>query len=275
MAHLMKTQQKIPRLNRSNEVLTSAQRWQAVVNRDATVDSFVYAVLTTKIYCRPSCSARLARRANVKFYNTPSEAENAGFRPCKRCQPQSGRTAAQSNPQTAIIYKACEQIRDELAAGLKPSLQGLATRAGLTSSHFHRVFKKHTGVTPGQYARGLLVSTSTCTATTRPLSESSTSDTLSDIETPSGGSWRMEEGVMMMVMMKEPNLDLGDGVLEGPMAGLSAVETSLGGNSTSPSSLDKDSSWKEWNEFDVLLAAESGETSSLDLMSIDPRVLSV
>jgi len=76
-------------------------------------------------------------------------------------------------------------------------------------------------------------------------------------------------------MMKEPNLDLGDGVLGGPMAGLSAVETSVGGNFTSPSSIDRDSSWEEWNEFDVLLAAESGEISSLDSMSIDPRVLSV
>ncbi|OQE16970.1 hypothetical protein PENSTE_c022G04009 [Penicillium steckii] len=270
MTDLTNIQQKIPRLqaNRSNEVLTSAQRWQAVVKRDATVDSFVYAVLTTKIYCRPSCSARLARRANVKFYNTPAEAENAGFRPCKRCQPQSGRTAAQSNPQTAIVYKACEQIRDELAAGLKPCLRGLAAKAGLTSSHFHRVFKKHTGVTPGQYTSGLLVRTTRSS----PSPESLTPDTLSEIETSWDGSW-MEGGLMRM---KEPNLDLGDGVGVAPMA---VETTSAGGNNcTLPSSIGRDlglSYNEEWNEFDVLLAAEPGQMSLLDSMSIDPRVLSV
>ncbi|KAJ5378777.1 Ada DNA repair metal-binding [Penicillium cosmopolitanum] len=248
------SRQKIPRLSRSNDVLTSAQRWQAVVKRDATVDSFVYAVLTTKIYCRPSCSARLARRANVEFHDTPSQAENAGFRPCKRCRPQSGRTAAQSNPQTAIVYKACEQIRDELAAGLKPRLQDLAAQAGLTSCHFHRVFKKHTGVTPGTYASGLIGSN-----TTRPSSspDVSTPDTLSEFETSHDGSGmeRRKEGKL--------NLDMGDSLVP-PMAGLLAVG--------SPMSMDP--SWGEWNEFDILLAAESEQMSPRDVLSIDPRMLS-
>lgn len=247
------TRQKIPRLNRPSDVITSAQRWQAVVRRDATVDTFVYAVLTTKIYCRPSCSARLARRANVEFHDTPSEAENAGFRPCKRCRPQSGRTAAQSNPQTAIVYKACEQIRDELAAGLKPRLQDLAAHAGLTSCHFHRVFKKHTGVTPGKYASGLVVST-----TTRPSSspDVSTPDTPSEFETSYDWS-RMEgrEGKL--------NLDMGCSLVP-PMAGLLAVG--------SPVSMDP--SWGEWNEFDLLLADEPEQMSLRDALSIDPRMLS-
>ncbi|KAJ5350096.1 hypothetical protein N7541_007823 [Penicillium brevicompactum] len=144
--------QQIPRL--SAAAPSNTERWQAITTRDATVNTFVYAVLTTKIYCRPSCPARLARRANVQFYDTPTQAEKAGFRACKRCRPHSG-TAAQSNPQLAVVERACESIRNSLAAGLKPTLGVLATQAGLTPSHFHRVFKKHVGVTPGQYIGSL------------------------------------------------------------------------------------------------------------------------
>ncbi|KAF5859427.1 hypothetical protein ETB97_002880 [Aspergillus alliaceus] len=133
--------------------LSATARWQAVVRRDATAGSFVYAVLTTKIYCRPSCPARLARRANVRFYDTPSQAEKAGFRPCKRCTPQ---TLLAVNPQTQVVQSACKTIQSEVVTGSKPTLRKLADQAGLTPSHFHRVFKKLVGVTPGQYADALL-----------------------------------------------------------------------------------------------------------------------
>ncbi|CAI7642061.1 unnamed protein product [Penicillium bialowiezense] len=157
-----KTQQ-IPRL--SAAAPSNTERWQAIATRDTTVNTFVYAVLTTKIYCRPSCAARLARRANVQFYDTPTQAEKAGFRACKRCRPHSGKTAAQSNPQTVVIEKACETIRNSLAAGLKPTLGDLAAQAGLTSSHFHRVFKKHVGVTPGSLGQSNLCSPAASTST--------------------------------------------------------------------------------------------------------------
>ncbi|PLN82034.1 metal binding domain of Ada-domain-containing protein [Aspergillus taichungensis] len=138
--------QKIPRLTSS----TAAARWQAVVNRDTTATTFVYAVLTTKIYCRPSCPARLARRANIQFYDTPSQAEAAGFRPCKRCKPEGLQAV---NPQTRFIETACQRIRSAIRDGSpRPTLRELADEAALTPSHFHRVFKKMTGVTPGQYA---------------------------------------------------------------------------------------------------------------------------
>ncbi|KAF2222242.1 metal binding domain of Ada-domain-containing protein [Elsinoe ampelina] len=65
------------------------ERWAAVVGRDKTFDgAFVYCVKSTNIYCRPTCAARLARRANVHFCDTAQEAEVAGFRPCKRCKPE-------------------------------------------------------------------------------------------------------------------------------------------------------------------------------------------
>ena len=64
------------------------ERWEAVVRRDRAADgAFYYAVQTTGVYCRPSCAARLARREHVRFHTTCEEAEQAGFRPCKRCRP--------------------------------------------------------------------------------------------------------------------------------------------------------------------------------------------
>jgi AraC family transcriptional regulator of adaptative response/methylated-DNA-[protein]-cysteine methyltransferase len=65
-------------------------RWQAVVARDASFDGqFFYSVVTTGVYCRPSCAARLANRKNVRFHETAADAERAGFRPCKRCKPSA------------------------------------------------------------------------------------------------------------------------------------------------------------------------------------------
>lgn len=70
---------------------TPSDRWRALTQRDSlATDAFVYAVRTTRIYCRPDCRARLARRANVSFYDTGAQAEHDGFRACKRCKPVSG-----------------------------------------------------------------------------------------------------------------------------------------------------------------------------------------
>ncbi|KKK27181.1 hypothetical protein ARAM_002814 [Aspergillus rambellii] len=156
--------QKIPRLSRhpqststsgSSSPTAAAARWQAVLTRDRNATTFVYGVKTTKIYCRPSCPSRLARRANVEFYDTPSQAERGGFRPCKRCRPQTLEVLV--NPQEQVIQRACETIRAEVRAGSKPpTLLNLASDAGLTASHFHRVFKKVMGVTPGKYTAGVM-----------------------------------------------------------------------------------------------------------------------
>ena len=122
-------------------------RWEAVVRRDRTADgAFYYAVRTTGVYCRPSCAARLARREYVRFHATYEEAEQAGFRPCKRCRPTEPALAEQ---HAAAVAKACQMIE---AAEDMPNLDALAAAVGMSRFHFHRVFKTLTGVTPKAYA---------------------------------------------------------------------------------------------------------------------------
>ncbi|WP_456237165.1 bifunctional DNA-binding transcriptional regulator/O6-methylguanine-DNA methyltransferase Ada [Acidiphilium iwatense] len=122
-------------------------RWIAVKRRDASADGhFYYAVRTTGVYCRPSCAARLPRRENVSFYATRAEAEQAGFRPCKRCRPGD---AAQASRHAAAIARACRLIE---TAEEPPALAELADAAGLSRYHFHRIFKQIAGVTPKAYA---------------------------------------------------------------------------------------------------------------------------
>ncbi|KAL1972095.1 hypothetical protein VTN31DRAFT_7314 [Thermomyces dupontii] len=137
----------------SSASASAAERWKAVVARDANNNSFVYGVKSTRIYCRPCCPGRLARRANVEFFDTPAEAEMAGYRSCKRCQPQ---LLVRDNPQARVVQQARRTIAMAMvASGQIPRLQDLAAEANLTPSHFHRVFKKITGVTPVQYAKAV------------------------------------------------------------------------------------------------------------------------
>jgi methylphosphotriester-DNA--protein-cysteine methyltransferase len=124
-------------------------RWAAVVSRDASADgTFVYCVKTTKIFCRPNCKARLARRANVEFFDTTAEAQAAGYRSCKRCQP----LLASYNPEADKVKKACAMIQTLPVDAPLPGLDRLAKEAGLTKHHFHRLFKRETGLTPREYA---------------------------------------------------------------------------------------------------------------------------
>lgn len=127
-------------------------RWHALQTRNANADGFfVYAVRTTRIYCRPTCKARLARRANVSFYATPSEAQEAGFRACKRCKPD----VAGFMPEEAAVRKIRAFVNGEGRDddGEWMSLGQMARRTGLSKWHFHRVFKNVVGITPVEYVR--------------------------------------------------------------------------------------------------------------------------
>ena len=122
-------------------------RWAAVVARDAQADgTFVYAVKTTGIYCRPSSLARLPKPQNVEFFDTALEAEASGYRPSKRASKDQSDVLAQ---HAATVALACRQIE---SADTLPALNELAETAGLSPFHFHRVFKAATGLTPKGYA---------------------------------------------------------------------------------------------------------------------------
>lgn len=122
-------------------------RWAAVLARDPAADGkFYYSVQTTGVYCRPSCAARLAKPEHVRFHATPEEAEQAGFRPCKRCTPGEPSLAEQ---HAALVTEACRIIE---TAENPPRLRDLAEQLGLSPYHFHRVFRQVTGLTPRGYA---------------------------------------------------------------------------------------------------------------------------
>jgi AraC family transcriptional regulator, regulatory protein of adaptative response / methylated-DNA-[protein]-cysteine methyltransferase len=122
-------------------------RWASVVVRDRQADGrFYYSVKTTGVYCRPACAARLPRSEHVRFHATCREAEQAGFRPCKRCRPNQASTIERDAATVAQICRLIEKSEEA------PSLERLARHAGLSRSHFHRLFKATTGLTPKAYA---------------------------------------------------------------------------------------------------------------------------
>lgn len=124
-------------------------RWRMVTSRVSN-DSFVYAVRSTHIYCRPSCPSRLARRSNVEFYDNAMRAEAEGYRPCKRCKPQLHKI---DDPQLRAVNRACKDISDAVLCGRRLKLQQLASDMKLSPSYLHRTFKKITGLTPVQYTK--------------------------------------------------------------------------------------------------------------------------
>jgi len=121
-------------------------RWQTVLRRDKEADgTFVYAVRSTGVYCRPSCASRRANPENVSFFPSPEAAEAQGFRPCLRCHPR-GQSPAEAS--AALIAAACRMIEESEEM---PSTEDLARRIGLSPFHFHRQFKALTGMTPRGY----------------------------------------------------------------------------------------------------------------------------
>ena len=122
-------------------------RWARIVARDKTADGHLwYSVYTTGVYCRPSCPSRTANTKNVQLHDTLESAKAAGFRPCKRCNPDGPSIEAEN---AALVARACRIIEESEE---EPSLEVLAAAVGRSPSYFHRVFKAATGVTPKDYA---------------------------------------------------------------------------------------------------------------------------
>jgi AraC family transcriptional regulator of adaptative response/methylated-DNA-[protein]-cysteine methyltransferase len=124
--------------------------WRAVETRDRHLDGQVYyAVKTTGIFCQPSCPARKSDRSNVFFYASAAEAEQDGYRPCRRCKPD-GEPAA--SVWARRIERACGLMEN---AETPPKLADLALSVGSSTYHFHRQFKTALGITPNAYAAAL------------------------------------------------------------------------------------------------------------------------
>jgi AraC family transcriptional regulator, regulatory protein of adaptative response / methylated-DNA-[protein]-cysteine methyltransferase len=125
--------------------------WTAVAERRKAADgSFVYAVRTTGIYCRPSCPSRRPNRDNVEFFALPEAAEQAGYRACQRCRP---RDEAASDPALERVRRACRAIERAVEdEAPPPSLGELAGKVGSSPFHLHRLFKRHLGISPRDFA---------------------------------------------------------------------------------------------------------------------------
>ncbi|MEO5757366.1 MAG: bifunctional DNA-binding transcriptional regulator/O6-methylguanine-DNA methyltransferase Ada [Mesorhizobium sp.] len=134
-------------LNSAPLPVTADPRWARVVARDRLADGhFWYSVVTTGVYCRPSCPSRQANPRNVALHDTLRAARDTGFRPCRRCNPDGIST---ETGNAAIIAGACrmiEQSQEELSLG------ELAAAAGFSSGYFHRLFRAVAGLTPKEYA---------------------------------------------------------------------------------------------------------------------------
>jgi AraC family transcriptional regulator of adaptative response/methylated-DNA-[protein]-cysteine methyltransferase len=123
------------------------EAWLCVLARDRAADGrFVTGVLTTGIYCRPSCAARHPKRANVRFFASGEEARAAGLRPCRRCLPDQVSREAEAMERALLVLGQAEE---------NVALEALAAAVGYSPFHFHRLFKRATGVTPAAYARAL------------------------------------------------------------------------------------------------------------------------
>ena len=129
---------------------TDERRWNAVLERAPRAEAaFVYAVRTTGVYCRPTCASRLPNRENIAFFATHEEAELAGFRPCRKCRPES---VVLPSSGLRPIVRACRMIE---RSEEPPALRELADAVGLSPQYFHRLFKRLVGLTPKGFAEAV------------------------------------------------------------------------------------------------------------------------
>jgi AraC family transcriptional regulator of adaptative response/methylated-DNA-[protein]-cysteine methyltransferase len=121
------------------------RRWTAVRERRPD-PSFVFAVRTTRIACRPGCPSRTPTRENVTFFESFALAAHAGYRACKRCAPDD---VVSDAARRRLIARACALLDDDE----RPRIDDVARAIGLSRFHFQRTFRLVLGITPGEYAR--------------------------------------------------------------------------------------------------------------------------
>lgn len=113
---------------------------------------FFYAVKTTGIFCRPSCKSRSPNKENITFFRTAKDAKEAGFRACKRCQPDM----INFDPIIDIINDTKAYIQGHYTEKL--TMKQIALNIGISPYHLGRIFKKHTSKTPRSYLENIRVS---------------------------------------------------------------------------------------------------------------------
>ena len=127
--------------------MVKEEHWQAILNRDRFYDrAIIYAVISTKIYCLPSCPSRKPKRINVLIFPNHTLAEKAGFRPCKRCLPHQN---LPQQPKIKLIEQICKAIEEDITTPI--TLSRLAARFNLSPSYLQHTFKSLVGITPRQY----------------------------------------------------------------------------------------------------------------------------
>jgi len=152
------SQQTVVQTAAQTAVQINDRRWQAVVNRDGSLDGrFVFGVSSTGIFCRPSCPAKRPRRENVSFFDHALQAEQAGYRACLRCRPK----AVDGNPQSALVRSICRYIEQHILAQHiedqhlqkedRLTLSLLAKEFRRSPFHLQRTFKSVLGVSPKAY----------------------------------------------------------------------------------------------------------------------------
>jgi AraC family transcriptional regulator, regulatory protein of adaptative response / methylated-DNA-[protein]-cysteine methyltransferase len=150
MANVSKTRADVANVGTAVPSYFPGKQWQQVLERDANADGqFVYAVKSTKIYCKPSCASRRPMRKQVSFFPSPALAEAAGYRACKRCEPE--RTEAKADPQAGAIAAVTEYLKDH--AEERTRLADVAKATGVGRLTILRGFKRVLGVSPGEYAK--------------------------------------------------------------------------------------------------------------------------
>jgi AraC family transcriptional regulator of adaptative response / DNA-3-methyladenine glycosylase II len=126
--------------------------YRALSSRDSRFDGwFFVAVLTTGIYCRPSCPAMTPKRANVRFMPTAAAAQEAGFRACKRCRPDAAPGSPEWNVRADLVGRAMRHIGDGVVD--REGVAGLAQRLGYSERHLNRQLVAEVGAGPLALAR--------------------------------------------------------------------------------------------------------------------------
>jgi AraC family transcriptional regulator of adaptative response / DNA-3-methyladenine glycosylase II len=134
------------------DTLEEERCYRAVLSRDERFDGwFVTAVVTTRIYCRPSCPAMTPKRHNMRYYATPAAAQQHGFRACKRCRPDASPGSPQWNIREDVVARAMRLIADGVVD--REGVGGLARRLGYSERHLTRVVSEELGAGPLAIAR--------------------------------------------------------------------------------------------------------------------------